>query len=324
MTKNLIIDISHHQPSNRIDWAHAAKEVALMIIRVQYGSLTIDREYKKHVANCKKYGIPYAHYAYARFVNVNDAKVEAKDFLDRIDKEAKFLVLDVEELTTPKNQIVDASQTFIDSCKGAGWKTGLYTGHHFYKPNGMDKVKADFLWIPRYGDNRGTPDAKPDYPCDLWQYTDKGRVSWYGGNLDLNQLNSSKNLEWFIGNQKDATKKEESEIIVEKKETNDSYIHIIKVGDTLSGIAIKYGVTVDYLVKLNEITNPDRIFPGQRLKFKGKVPQPTVTAKYHKVANNDTVSKLAAKYGSTIKQIKDWNKLDHEYTIYVGKTIRVK
>jgi hypothetical protein len=43
MTRNLIVDISHHQPNNKINWEHAAKEVALFVIRTQYGTSTIDR-----------------------------------------------------------------------------------------------------------------------------------------------------------------------------------------------------------------------------------------------------------------------------------------
>lgn len=105
MTKILIVDISHHQPSSKIDWVRAAKEVALMIIRVQYGSTTIDREYKKHVANCKTNGIPFAHYAYALFTSVEDAVTEANDLLKRADKDAKLLVVDVEEQTTRKKMI---------------------------------------------------------------------------------------------------------------------------------------------------------------------------------------------------------------------------
>ncbi|MFB7640578.1 LysM domain-containing protein [Peribacillus butanolivorans] len=36
------------------------------------------------------------------------------------------------------------------------------------------------------------------------------------------------------------------------------------------------------------------------------------------------VSALAKKYASTIKQIKDWNKLDSKYTIGIGNKLRVK
>lgn len=197
----MIIDVSHHQSPDEIDWKKASKELALVIIRVQYGSRTLDREYKDHVENCKKYGIPFAHYAYGLFVSVNDAKVEAKDFLNRIDKDAEFLVLDTEDDTIKAcgtKDVAEASQAFIDVCKAAGYKTGFYVSHHLYKQYGLDKVKADFLWLPRYGKNDGTANAKPDYPCDLWQYTDKGKVSWYDGYMDLNKLNSDKTLDWFI------------------------------------------------------------------------------------------------------------------------------
>lgn len=270
MNKDLIADISHHQLSHDIDWAEAAKEVALMIIRVQYGSNTIDREYKKHVENCKKYKIPFGHYAYAQFVSVADARVEAKHFLERIDNDAKFLVLDVEECTTGKDQIVPATQAFIDVCKKAGWKIGLYTGHHFYKPYGMDRVAADFLWIPRYGKNEGKRDLKPDYDCDLWQYTDRGRVNWYEGNLDLNHINSPKTLQWFIGKEENV-----SGLQLEKEQTFSNYsgmesvkMYKVKPGDTLGELAVRFHTTVSKLQKLNCIANPDKIYAGQKLRVR--------------------------------------------------------
>ncbi|MEC2053946.1 LysM domain-containing protein [Peribacillus psychrosaccharolyticus] len=38
----------------------------------------------------------------------------------------------------------------------------------------------------------------------------------------------------------------------------------------------------------------------------------------------DTVSALAEEYGSSINQIKAWNNLDSNYTIQIGKRLRVK
>lgn len=187
-----IADISHHQ--DLIDWAKASKELSLAIIRTKYGSNTTDRQYKNNVAGAKKYGVPYGLYHYAQFVSESDAIQEAKDFLKTATKDAKFLVLDVEEQTCKSiSELVKATQAFINHCKAAGYRVGLYTGHHFYKPYQMDRIKADFLWIPRYGA------AKPVYNCDLWQYTDSGKVAGIKGNVDLNVLNGSKSLEWFIG-----------------------------------------------------------------------------------------------------------------------------
>ncbi|MGE8203977.1 N-acetylmuramoyl-L-alanine amidase [Heyndrickxia sp. NPDC080065] len=47
-------------------------------------------------------------------------------------------------------------------------------------------------------------------------------------------------------------------------------------------------------------------------------------AVYHTVVSGDTVYSLSRQYGSTIDQIKTWNNLDDNYTIYVGQVLRVK
>ena len=206
MAKTIIMDISHHQKSNEINWAQAAKELAFVIIRVQYGSNLIDEEYKKHVENCKKYGIPFGHYAYGMFVSVSDAIVEAQDFMKRADKDALFLALDVEHHTVNAfrkksnlNDLGKASQAFIDTLKKAGHKTGYYVSHDLHDVYGLNKVKADFKWLPRYGTDNGKPQTKPAYACDLWQYSQFCKVSWYAKNLDLNLLNSSKTIDWYLG-----------------------------------------------------------------------------------------------------------------------------
>jgi LysM repeat protein len=47
-------------------------------------------------------------------------------------------------------------------------------------------------------------------------------------------------------------------------------VYIVQRGDTLGRIAARYGTTVANLMRLNGITNPDRIWVGQRLKVSGK------------------------------------------------------
>lgn len=102
----------------------------------------------------------------------------------------------------------------------------------------------------------------------------------------------------------------------------------VKSGDTLSGIAKRYGTTVTTLQGLNGIRNANLIRVGQKLRIAGLTEQKKAsnTAKktYHTVVRGDVVSKLAKKYGSTISQIKSWNHLDRRYTIYVGEKLRVK
>lgn len=49
------------------------------------------------------------------------------------------------------------------------------------------------------------------------------------------------------------------------KDVNKSVIYIVKKGDTLSGIAKKYNTTYQKIAKDNNITNPNLIYPNQKL-----------------------------------------------------------
>ncbi|WP_342399584.1 GH25 family lysozyme [Weizmannia sp. FSL W8-0676] len=101
--------------------------------------------------------------------------------------------------------------------------------------------------------------------------------------------------------------------------------YTVKSGDTLSGIAKKYGTTVSKLKSLNGIKNVNLIYVGQRLKISGSTTTVTSNSKkYVTVKKGDTVSELAEKYGSSTAKIKSWNHLDSQYTICVGQKLRVK
>ncbi|MFJ5750114.1 LysM peptidoglycan-binding domain-containing protein [Peribacillus frigoritolerans] len=81
--------------------------------------------------------------------------------------------------------------------------------------------------------------------------------------------------------------------------------------------ANKYGTTVDKLRTLNPKVNPNSLQIGQKLVLSGS----TVT--YHTVVKGNTVSALAEKYGSSIKNIKSWNELGDNNMIYAGQSLRV-
>jgi LysM repeat protein len=123
-------------------------------------------------------------------------------------------------------------------------------------------------------------------------------------------------------------------ITVPKKEApkpvgtkDDAYMHIVVSGEILSGIAAKYGVTVDYLVKLNGITNPNRIYPGQRIKLKGTLPTAKPSAPkptYYTVKSGDNLSKIAKAYGTTVNQLVAWNDIKNKNLIHPDQKLRVK
>lgn len=184
----VIGDFSHH---NTINWSRAYKQLDFAILRVQDGSRVIDRKYQENVTGCKAYGVPFGNYAFCRFVSINDAKKEAQDFWERGDKNATIWFADIEVDTM--DDMRAGTQAFIDELYRLGAKrVGVYVGHHKYKQYQVEKLqRVDVVWIPRYGGN------KPAYPCDLWQYTETGRMDGVSGDVDLNYLTGSKPLEWF-------------------------------------------------------------------------------------------------------------------------------
>lgn len=58
-----------------------------------------------------------------------------------------------------------------------------------------------------------------------------------------------------------------NKLIAAKKQTAHVY-YVVKSGDTLSAIASKYGTTYQQLAKINGIANPNKIYPGQKIRVK--------------------------------------------------------
>jgi LysM repeat protein/GH25 family lysozyme M1 (1,4-beta-N-acetylmuramidase) len=98
----------------------------------------------------------------------------------------------------------------------------------------------------------------------------------------------------------------------------------VQSGDSLSKIASKYGMTVSNLASINGIKNPNLIRAGQVLKLSGSAPLVTSKSVFYTVRKGDVVSVLAHRNGSTTAQIKSWNKLNYNCTIYPGQKLRVK
>ena len=105
--------------------------------------------------------------------------------------------------------------------------------------------------------------------------------------------------------------------------------YIVKSGDTLSGIAAKYGTTYQKIASDNGISDPNKIYPGQVLKISGgKWSSSSGTSgsakQYYTIKSGDTLSGIAKKYGTTVKQLQSWNGIKNANVIYAGTKIRVK
>lgn len=55
--------------------------------------------------------------------------------------------------------------------------------------------------------------------------------------------------------------------VINGQASNDSRVYVVKSGDTLSGIASKFGTTYQKLAASNGISDPNLIYPGQKIKI---------------------------------------------------------
>ena len=92
---------------------------------------------------------------------------------------------------------------------------------------------------------------------------------------------------------------------VETPETPDENIYIVKSGDTLYSIANKYGMSVNELKSLNNLTS-DVLSIGQELIVsEGNA----ATLDTYTVKSGDTLYSIANKYGLTVNELKQLNNL---------------
>lgn len=96
----------------------------------------------------------------------------------------------------------------------------------------------------------------------------------------------------------------------------------VKAGDTLSALAKQYNTTTDQLAKTNNISNVNLITVGQQLNTDGSSTQggkQTITVKA-----GDTLSALAAEYGTTVDQIVADNNLGSaDVILQVGQQLTI-
>ena len=248
----MIIDVSEH--NGLIDWEVTKEQIDGAIIRCGYGSnysYQDDKYFTKNVTECERLNIPYGVYLYSYATNSVMAVSEGVHLL-RLLKHCHNVQLgvyiDCEENRQMQvvNDVIKQVRRIIEI---AGYKFGIYANYNWLK-NYIRPQENDLIWLAQW------EVLQPSLDCDIWQYTDctiiNDRV------FDANKIMSDRIS--LIKENKEEKKEEKKEDIVK--------YHTIEQGDTLSEIAFKHNTTVDKLVELNNIENPDLIYVGDKLRVK--------------------------------------------------------
>ena len=309
------VDLSHWQSNfdafNSVDFA---------IIKATEGVGYVDPACDTLYQRCKKAGKLLGVYHFARPDLNNSAIAEADWFIKNIQgyiKEA-ILVLDWESGYLGN---VEWAKAFLDRVQEkTGIKALLYASRSPINSfNWSSVANADYgLWVADYGANTGQECTKPVvkwWPFYiLWQYTSRGRVAGYNGNVDLNNFYGDAETWRKYATSESNPAPAPTPAPEPAKKTNEQLADEVLEGKWDNGEARKKKLTdagYNYQA-VQDIVN----------KKLGITKEPK--AEYYTVVKGDNLTKIAKKYGTTVNQLVSWNGIKNKNLIYAGQKLRVR
>ena len=185
------------------------------------------------------------------------------------------------------------------------------------------------LWIAQYGSMDPTgyqshPWNEGSYACAIRQYSSNGRLPGYGGALDLNIAYMDRNAWKRYAN---PSGKAPAPAPAPKPKPAapkpaPAKTVTVKAGDTLSGIAAAHGTSWQELQRINGIPDANKIYPGQVLRLPGGS-KPAPAKRTYVVKSGDTLSGIAARFGTSWQALAQKNGIANANLIYPGQVLRI-
>lgn len=331
MSKLFGIDISVWQRD--INLAQAKAEgVNFTIIRGAYGNKK-DPAFETLYQRAKSNGLGVGVFWWTRAVNEAQAREEAQILIDNVLRGKQFeypIYIDVEDslLQNLGKAKVDAIITSaLTTLEKAGYYAGFYMNRNWYNNycNGASLSKRFTCWLAQWSSAEVS-----NFP--MWQFGGKtnyqrtNKVAGVTCDQDYCYVDFPSIIKngGFNGYGKGTPSTPVNPAPSPQPQSQPSgTTYTVQKGDTLSGIASKYGTTYQKIASDNGIENPNLIYPGQVLKINGGSSQ-TNSQTVYTVKAGDTLSGIAKKYGTTVNQLVAWNNIANPNLIYVGQKLRVR
>lgn len=323
------IDISGHQ--NGINVAATGAQFA--ILKASEGVGWTDPSLAGNLDSVRSAAIPAGFYHFARpgASDGNTAAAEAQTFIAAVKnllQPSDVVVLDWESDNV--NDVRWAAE-WIDLVSSAlGRKVLIYMNlSEARKPHWGAVQAVSQLWLAQYasmanqswGPINSLPSA-PGWSIAIWQYSSAGRLPGYGGDLDLNV---------FYGNLEAWGKLAAGDFTPVKVEQRPSAVPnqcIVAAGDSMSAIAVQFGVDLNEFIAANPGVNKDLIYPGQVLNLPNGVKSKPVAAPSGQVTQcvveaGDSLSGIAAQFGVDLKALISLNGIANANLIYPGQVLNL-
>ena len=310
------IDVSSWQ--GEIDFSQVkASGIEVVYIKSSEGFRSVDSYFEQNYANAKNAGLKVGFYHYVTARSVEDAVKQANFFVSTIsgkNPDCK-LAMDFESFgSLGREEINQIALTFMQTVKNVSGKDVIIYSDEYNANSTFESNLAIYpLWVAQY--EVSEPTVREHWSNWAgWQYTDRGEVPGISSYVDRDKFTN----EVFLDDTSEVP-----DVPTDKPDENEGYTTItIRYGDTLSELAIEYNTTVERLVELNNIANPNLIYAGDTLIVPTSDPSSNITQIYV-VQYGDTLSEIAQEYGTTVATLASINNIQNVNLIYVGQIIKI-
>lgn len=194
-----IIDVSKH--NGNINWTDVKNDgIEGAIIRAGFGKSASQKDptFETNYKGASAAGLHIGAYWYSYALNVTDAELEAKAFLEciggkRFDLPVFFDIEDKTQVPLGKKVCTDIVDAFMGVVEAAGYFAGVYSFDSFFGSNLEERVRRRYaIWSARV--ENVPPKCAPEW--GIHQYSWKGKVRGIDGDVDMN--NCTKNYPTVI------------------------------------------------------------------------------------------------------------------------------
>lgn len=299
--------------------------IDVVYIKASQGNDIKDPYFDINYENAKANGLKVGFYHFLTATNIEEAKQQATFFASVISGKIPDckLVMDYEVFNgLDVTQINGIARAFLEKVKQITNKDIIIYSDLYNAENIFNKALAnDYeLWLAYYNYYNELVNISSNW--DNWigiQYTDRGIVDGVNGYVDRDKYAEEIFLE------------ESSEIPYIENDGNyntETIYYTVKNGDTLSEIALEYGTTINEIVNINNISNPNLIYPGEVIRILknstvyGSETRQTGSITYT-VKKGNTLSQIAFAYGVSVNHIVELNDIQNPNLIYPGQKLRI-
>lgn len=320
------LDVSRFQ--GEVDWERVkAAGYQFAMLRAGYGDDSVDGQFRRNASECNRLSLPIGAYWFCYAASPENAAQEADSCIRtvsgyRLDYPVCY---DIEQASADYVEKQGVSFTpalaqnlvksFCGRVESQGYFAMFYSNRSFYDTYlGAALAGRYAFWYARYTDTFDGTD------CGIWQYTSTGSVPGISGNVDLDlaYVDYPSVIRRAGLNHLDGTAP------VPPSPAPQYITYVIQPGDTLSGIAQRFGTSVRTLAELNGISDPDKIYAGNTIRVPENGSSGGSAPVYYTIRPGDTLSGIALKYGTTVSALARLNGISDPDKIYAGDRIRIR